>query len=108
MFGSYTRTLNVVAGHARHLVAGSKNLTYVDPAEGLRLYYSYATVVAFESNRVLFVCQNIWSQTTACQLTRIERFARGRGISTDLGRLPYPAFVEVLADACKVHGVAAY
>lgn len=40
--------------------------------DGLVLYFSYATLIAFERERVVYVSENRWSMTTSKHLNKID------------------------------------
>jgi hypothetical protein len=55
----------------------SGNIDYNSPFikfGGLKLYYSYQTVIAFKTpNTGLVICENVWSRATGMHLNKIDR-----------------------------------
>jgi hypothetical protein len=74
----------------------NKNL-YVTYNNGVELYYSYNTIVAFKTTTEFCVSQNVWSKTTACHLNRIEELNRG----SKKDRIPYVDFAHKLKETLE-------
>ena len=55
-----------------------------------KIYYSYNTTVAFETPTKIFICENVWSVTTAKHLNRIEEIT-GR---SKADRIKYKEFID--------------
>ena len=56
---------------SKQLLRTTKNL-YCDYVNGYQVYYSYNTAVAVKTPIDTYVCENVWSVTTAKHLNRIE------------------------------------
>ena len=64
--------------------------------DGLSLYYSYNTIVAFRNNHGLVCCENNWGNTTGKHLNMIQ--------SDHKVRLPIDKFEKQLDNALKRYG----
>jgi len=71
----------------------NKNL-YVTHNNGIELYYSYDTIVAFGTTTEVCVSQNVWSKTTACHLNRIQELIGGEKAD----RITYGDFASKLKE----------
>ena len=49
---------------------------YVERSGDREIYYSYNTTVAVKTPIETYVCENVWSMTTAKHLNRIEELTR--------------------------------
>ena len=71
----------------------TKNLYYKDE-DGIRVFYSYTTPVAFiDSDNTLVISENVWSMTTAKHLNWIEDFC---GVERKQSRTKNSVFKESL------------
>ena len=58
----------------KQYIKSTRNLYYRDE-DGIRIFYSYSTPVAFiDSDNTLVISENVWSVTTAKHLNWIEDF----------------------------------
>jgi hypothetical protein len=64
---------------------------------GLKLYYSYTTIIAFCSNGKLFVRKNDWGMTTGKHLNFIDRNKEAR--------LEAEVFEKLLASELQKHNL---
>jgi hypothetical protein len=75
----------------------TRNL-YFQMEDGMKVFYSYVTPVAFQpkNSSEVVVCENVWSITTAKHLNWIEDWA---GYPRKQNRLKRDEFKEALAKA---------
>ena len=77
----------------KQYLRSTKNLYYKDE-DGIRVFYSYTTPVAFiDSDNTLVVSENVWSMTTAKHLNWIEDFC---GVERKQSRTKNSVFKESL------------
>lgn len=72
------------------------NTVYVK-INNLKIYFSYEDIIAFSSNGILYVSENIWSKTTGKHINYIEPRRKNR--------LPYDIFKEKLREALIEHNL---
>jgi len=82
----------------KHYLRSTRNLYYKNEGPGLKVYYSYVTPVAYETNGYLWVSKNVWSVTTGRHLTWIDG-----GRHDD--RINHETFKQYLQSARKKSGV---
>ncbi len=77
----------------KQYLRSTRNLYYKDE-DGIRVFYSYTTPVAFiDSDNTLVVSENVWSMTTAKHLNWIEDFC---GVERKQSRTKNSVFKESL------------
>ena len=77
----------------KQYIRSTRNLYYRDE-DGIRIFYSYTTPVAFiDSDNTLVVSENVWSMTTAKHLNWIEDFC---GVERKQSRTKNSVFKESL------------
>ena len=78
---------------SKQYLRSTRNLYYKDE-DGIRVFYSYTTPVAFiDSDNTLVVSENVWSMTTAKHLNWIEDFC---GVERKQSRTKNSVFKESL------------
>ena len=83
----------------KHYLKTTKNLYFINEGSldnGIRIYYSYSTPIAFEKGHRFEISENVWSVTTARHLTWIEEFLGLPDIVKKRGRIPNSRFKEYL------------
>ena len=63
----------------------------------LTLYFSYDTIVAFENENELVICENVFSNTTGRHLNLIDRNKKKR--------ISYGQFVSKLEEVLETHNL---
>ena len=77
----------------KQYLRSTRNLYYKDE-DGIRVFYSYTTPVAFiDSDNTLVISENVWSMTTAKHLNWIEDFC---GVERKQSRTKNSVFKESL------------
>jgi hypothetical protein len=77
----------------KQYLRSTRNLYYKDE-DGIRVFYSYTTPVAFiDSDNTLIISENVWSMTTAKHLNWIEDFC---GVERKQSRTKNSVFKESL------------
>ena len=77
----------------KQYIRSTRNLYYRDE-DGIRIFYSYSTPVAFiDSDNTLVISENVWSVTTAKHLNWIEDFC---GVERKQSRTKNSVFKESL------------
>ena len=77
----------------KQYLRSTRNLYYKDE-DGIRVFYSYTTPVAFiDSDNTLVISENVWSMTTAKHLNWIEDFC---GVKRKQSRTKNSVFKESL------------
>ena len=77
----------------KQYIRSTRNLCYRDE-DGIRIFYSYSTPVAFiDSDNTLVISENVWSVTTAKHLNWIEDFC---GVERKQSRTKNSVFKESL------------
>lgn len=66
-----------------------QDIEFRSVGQHLRLYFSYHVIIAFEINFKRFVCENVWSRTTARHINDLE--------SNVKKRIPRNEFLKKLA-----------
>ena len=81
----------------KQYLRSTRNLYYKDE-DGIRVFYSYSTPVAFQDfkNCSLRICENVWSITTAKHLNWIEDFVN---VERNSGRDKHEDFKKYLDEA---------
>ena len=78
---------------SKQYLRSTRNLYYKDE-DGVRVFYSYTTPVAFiDSDNTLVISENVWSMTTAKHLNWIEDFC---GVERKQSRTKNSVFKESL------------
>ena len=83
----------------KHYLRTTKNLYFINEGSldnGIRIFYSYNTPIAFEKGHRYEISQNVWSVTTAKHLTWIEDFLGLPDAVKKRGRIPYSDFKKYL------------